>query len=393
MNLEEAKTVFYRLGSVSFKSTSRGFKTNCPLTHKHARGDQDPSLQVFDGDPTICYCFSCKWKGKLYYLAKESGKASSELLDYIDGAEGRDLMKRASNLPSYENIPSSSRYLSRADQIRSRAMMSSTCGIGGPNVTSDGSTGNVSDEEKAKLLGWVDYAYPAYLIKRGILQDTAKAWLVGFDAEGYMGIRTGQKNNWSTVRSQYHFSIGEGITFPVCREDGEIVGWSRRTIHSTKSKSTVKKWKDGLDLFVVRGSPKYYHKPGWKKDKYLYGMHKIDIQKSDIGIVTEGFFDVLNQYQHGIVNVLAGMGSDLSDVQLRFLIKKFKRIVLFPDGDKAGLESAIKVFHKLKDHVTVKICGWIDGKDPGDYDKVTSFELLKKIYMSSVKGVSREQGR
>jgi len=53
-------------------------------------------------------------------------------------------------------------------------------------------------------------------------------------------------------------------------------------------------------------------------------------------IVVEGFFDAAKVWQAGHRNVVALMGSSLSDVQSGLLHKHFRSAVLMLDGDAAG---------------------------------------------------------
>lgn len=379
MNADEARYVMTQLGASRFKVNGKGFMTNCPLApSQHQSGvDKNPSLQVFcDKDPTVCFCFSCKFRGVLYKLASVCG-ASTSLLEYIDGAEGNDIYKRAKHLPDYDNIPNSFKYVNKQVILKNRELMNEAFKAGGwyfygrPSLKE---LQRVSEEEKDRLNRWINQPHPPYLAQRGILQETINQWGIGYDPEGIVGKRQTKTKNGEWAK--YIFSNGERIVFTIKNDRGEIVGWSKRTIHAAISKRFYKKAYQDQDVFVVRGDPKYYHMPGFKKDNYFYGMDKINLEASKTAVIVEGFMDVLSLYQAGVPNALACMGSSISDTQIRFLIDKFDKVCIFPDGDKAGLILAEQAFGMLSPYMTVKICGWIDGKDPGDFKDINDIKGL-----------------
>jgi DNA primase len=360
--------------------------TNCPLSSNHDKGsDRHPSLIVFcEKDPTICFCHSCKYKGSLYNLAKTAG-ASHDVLEYIDGAEGKDIFKRAKHLPRYDVIPDALRHLDRRvimknDAIRNR--MKNGEGwyfYGRPGIDEY----RLTDDQKNEIDRWIACPTPSYFIERGVTQDQIKKWTLGFDPQGIVGdIRSSKTADGS--RSEFFYSHGERVVFVVKSEKGEAVGWSKRSIHQKEEKFWVKSGFRGKNVFVVRGEPKYYHCPGFQRDYYLYGMHLIDAHRSKTAIIVEGFFDVLNIDRFGILNPLAVMGSSISEKQLRFLIDNFKNVIFLPDGDKAGIDFAKQGFDKLKPFVNVKIAGWIDGKDPGDYSEQDLRQLLSQRFQISL---------
>jgi len=389
MDLEEARIVLERLGSVKFKSTNRGFLTNCPLKDRHKNGDKNPSMNVFSGDPTICYCFSCKFKGKLFFLAKDAG-ASSDLLDYIDGAEGLDLIKRAGHLPDYETVPYAATMLSDKERKAQNRLRDIQRRGGWYYYAKEEKSAYLSNIQENELSGWLSNPYPAYLTERGITQATTEKWGIGYDDIGLVGLR--EKETEDGSRTKYFLSIGERVVFSIRDQSGKTVGWSKRTIHDEKRVQVIRKWKDDIDLVIIRGGNcKYYHMPGFDKKKYLYGMDLIDLERSRTCIAMEGFTDVLNLWQHGLPNVLGCMGGDFSDWQLSFMVRNFDRVVFFPDGDQAGLTTVETAFQKISGHVDVKIAGWIDKKDPDSYDAKTVYELLAKTHKKSVRSRNVEK--
>ena len=87
--------------------------------------------------------------------------------------------------------------------------------------------------------------------------------------------------------------------------------------------------------------PKYLNSPQtplFDKSSTLYGLDlaKKSIRNNDRAIIVEGYMDVLSAHQHGHANVVAGMGTALTEAQLKLLKRFTKNFVLALDADTAG---------------------------------------------------------
>lgn len=365
MRRDQARYVFEQLGSHKFIDNAKGFMTNCPIGHNHKGGfDRTPSMQVFDGDPTIAHCFGCKFKGKLFFLAKESGKSTDSLLGFIDGNEGWDSVSKAKNLPDYDEIPNAVRYASQ-ETLNMVKRGSRKMSASGDWFSYDNHVENFEqtifkvDEDQIKK--WQSAKFPEYLKKRGIKEQTYQAWRLGFDEDGINHEK--EKNG-----KKYIVNFGPRAMFVVYDEVGKVIGFSGRSIYSRENSPEFKIASNGLDMVILRGKPRYYHAMGWKKENSFFGTHMID-RRNKTAVVVEGPLDAISLWQVGVKNTLALFGSYLSDYQCDFLVNNFTRVVLMPDGDAPGLLCMEKAFEKLQGKITVKIAGWVDGKDPDDISK------------------------
>ncbi|MEA3350181.1 MAG: DNA primase, partial [Chloroflexota bacterium] len=95
------------------------------------------------------------------------------------------------------------------------------------------------------------------------------------------------------------------------------------------------------------GIPKYLNSPKtdiFDKGQILFGLDKARkaIRSKDQVVIVEGYMGVLAPHQHGYANVVATMGTALTDDHLR-LIKRFsRRIVLAMDSDAAGVKATLR---------------------------------------------------
>jgi DNA primase len=120
--------------------------------------------------------------------------------------------------------------------------------------------------------------------------------------------------------------------------------------------------------------PKYLHSR-FKRDRELYGQHKRT--ESRKGYLCEGFFQVIYLWQNGYMNALGRMGTHLSKQQIAKLVEWFDHLVVVPDGDKAGRDSAKRISESLSGRIaTVEVSGMPDKKDADSLEPSQLAELL-----------------
>jgi len=118
--------------------------------------------------------------------------------------------------------------------------------------------------------------------------------------------------------------------------------------------------------------PKYLNSPEhprFKKSRTLYGLHlaRPAIQKSKTAVIVEGYTDVIACHQRGVENVVATLGTALTDDHARLLARICERVVLVFDGDVAGQKAAdraVEVF--FESPIDVRIAVLPGGADPAE---------------------------
>lgn len=164
----------------------------------------------------------------------------------------------------------------------------------------DKSSRNIWDESDYEYL---HQGIPFYVKERGMTKQQCIDFEIGFDPD---------QNRMIFVVRDYHKNL---------------IGYSGRALSDEMK-------------------PKYKHYPGLTKESVLYGEDKInrDIKRA---YLVEGFFDVIFLHSRGVPNVLATMGTSLSDFQITKLKRWFNEIVFIPDGDIEGLKFAEEYARKL----------------------------------------------
>src|SRR5699024_4849092 len=110
----------------------------------------------------------------------------------------------------------------------------------------------------------------------------------------------------------------------------------------------------------------------FQKNKLLYNfdLAKRYIRKENEAVLFEGYMDVISAYQAGVKNVIATMGTALTESQAKRLKRYVNEVVICYDGDTAGQEASYKAANLLKKAgCNVKVSYLKEGTDPDSYIK------------------------
>jgi len=144
------------------------------------------------------------------------------------------------------------------------------------------------------------------------------------------------------------------LIIPIARETGAVVAFGGRA----------------LDAGQV---PKYLNSPEtpiYTKGRTVYGLHvtRDAIRKFDYCVLVEGYFDLAQVWQAGILPVVASSGTALTPVQARLLKRLTSKIVLNFDPDAAGQGAAARSSELLvAEGFQVNVLVLPDGADPDSY--------------------------
>ncbi|WP_217586730.1 DNA primase [Lentibacillus saliphilus] len=129
--------------------------------------------------------------------------------------------------------------------------------------------------------------------------------------------------------------------------------------------------------------PKYLNSPEselFQKGKMLFNfdLAKRDIRKHNQVVLFEGYMDVLSSYQANVRNVLATLGTSLTEHQAHLLKRYTDTVILCYDRDLAGLEGTYKAANLLREAgCQVKVAKMPDHMDPDDYIRAYGGEAFK----------------
>jgi DNA primase len=122
---------------------------------------------------------------------------------------------------------------------------------------------------------------------------------------------------------------------------------------------------------------KYKLPRGFCKSQELYNLHRISPVTKTV-ILVEGYWSVFHLHQLGIRNVVALMGTSLSQTQSILLGARFRRVMVFFDGDAAGRQGTDKAILSLSSRLWVKAIACPAGQQPDDLGLEALRDLLQK---------------
>ncbi len=161
----------------------------------------------------------------------------------------------------------------------------------------------------------------------------------------------------------YVDSFKNRIMFPIQSEQGGCVGFCSRSIDEQ-----MPKYLNSKESFI------------FKKSELLYGLNfsKKEIQKQSSVLVVEGFMDFITLYGNGIQNVVACMGTALSEACILRLNELSSEIILGLDSDEAG-KRAIDRINKLmlKNGIIPYSISYSPYKDADEFIQKTENGTLK----------------
>ncbi len=137
-------------------------------------------------------------------------------------------------------------------------------------------------------------------------------------------------------------------------------------------------------------TPKYLNSPEspiFRKRKELFGLplaKRFLTQEEGRILVVEGYFDFLRVYFNGIKNVVATLGTALTEDHVRILKRFVPEVVVVFDGDRAGESAALRgveVF--LEGEMSVKVATLPSGKDPDSLIGASGVEEFKKLLLEA----------
>lgn len=180
-----------------------------------------------------------------------------------------------------------------------------------------------------------------------------------------------QSHSHNPHQSQYYDRFRDRITFPIRDSRGRILGFGGRILGNEQ--------------------PKYLNSPEspvFSKGHEVYGLYEARQKNSKLThlIVVEGYIDVLCLSQFGIDNVVATLGTALTEHHLKLLFRQVSELYFCFDGDTAGKAAAHKAMKNCLPHMKegrrVKFIFLPNGEDPDSFvrrqGKAAFLNLIQK---------------
>ena len=281
--------------------------------------EKTPSFTVSE-DKQICHCFGCKKGGNVFQFTQEIKdisftEAVKELGERVNIEVETD--QSASGQDDTHQVASEDLQMIEMHELMQEyyhyALKKTVEGEAALTYLKErGFTDALIDARK------IGYAPKNSHFCHDFLQKKGYDIQLAYEA----GLLSRNEENFS-----YYDRFRDRVMFPLMNAQGRTVGYSGRT--------------------YTNQEPKYLNSPEtpiFQKRRLLYNVDKArkSIRKNDEIILLEGFMDVIKVDQAGIKQVVASMGTQISQEHIAFIKKLTSNVTLMFDGDFAGSEATLK---------------------------------------------------
>ena len=186
-----------------------------------------------------------------------------------------------------------------------------------------------------------------YLHGRGVTDETIEAFGLGYAPQDWENATTYFKSTGYTEEDLKEAGLVSERNAKGTQSDGGVYDRFRHRMMIPIRDRGGRMVGFGARTLEPDGVPKYLNSPQtglFDKGKTLYGLDKAGraIRDEDRVIIVEGYMGVILPHQYGFSNVVATMGTALTDDHLRQLKRYTKRIVLAMDSDAAGTMATLR---------------------------------------------------
>ncbi len=226
-----------------------------------------------------------------------------------------------------------------------------------------------------------------YLASRGFSKETIQTWRIGWAPESWDGLlnfllksakEQTQKDKVVTYAHQaglakakesdapgggrrYYDLFRGRVMFPILDSQRRPVAFGGRLLQEKPE-----------------AGGKYINSPEgrlFEKRKVLFGLSQAskEIALSGTAVVVEGYVDVIMSHQYGVKNVIATLGTALTEqhaAQLRNYVRGKGKVIAFFDADAAGRNATARALDVFMEHdVPLAVAPVLDGdaKDAGEF--------------------------
>ena len=316
---------------VILKRSGRNFFGLCPF-HK----EKSPSFSV-SPDKQIFHCFGCGVGGNVIHFVSK-----------IENLDFKDTLELLANRANIE-LPT----LSNSEDDKKAMLKAKVYQI---------------NEEAAKFYHENLYKLTSkqaqeYIKKRKLDNRTLKSFLIGYSGnfdELYRLLKSKGFKEEEILASSLVNKTDDGkyidrfrkrLMFPIQDTRGRVIAFGGRVLDDSK--------------------PKYINSPEnivYSKGKQLFGLNVAKKGDTKRLIIVEGYMDAISLYQRGITNVVASLGTALTEQQGWLLRKNCEQVIIGYDADGAGQAATLRGLEILQNMgCDMRILQIYGAKDPDEF--------------------------
>jgi len=330
----------------SLKKAGRNHKACCPF-----HNEKTPSF-VVNPERQTWHCFgACSEGGDLFTFAQK-----------INGWDFKEALQELAQEAGVQLRQQTPQQQTRSDELeRLRGLLASAAEMYQKQLLHPGA--------KA-VLGYVRN-------KRGLTPETIETFQFGYAPDSWNFILQGlgalghsedeiidvglaARNENGRVYDRFR----NRLMIPIRDERGRVVGFGGRALSADDP-------------------AKYINSPStalFDKSRLLFGLDsaKGTIRETGAAVVVEGYMDVIQAHQAGYRNVVAQMGTAMTEAQVRRLAPRYaRRIVMALDADEAGQSATRRSLEVARQtlqrdfagrlSIDIRVLQVPSGKDPDDF--------------------------
>ena len=297
---------------VNLKRSGRSFFGLCPF-----HSEKSPSFAV-SPDRQIFHCFGCGVGGNVFHFITK--------IENVGFKEAVEILANRANitLPTIDDGQDNkiAHLKSRVYEINKQAAQFYHENLYKP-------TAKIAQE---------------YIKKRKLDNNTLKTFLIGYSCnfnELYKYLKsqgfTEEEILASTLvnkneKGEFIDRFRKRLMFPIQDERGRVIAFGGRILEDSKIQNVK--------------MPKYINSSEnivYSKGRHLFGLYAAKKkQKIDKIIIVEGYMDCISLHQRGISNVVASLGTALTEAQGRLLRNNSNQVIIGYDADGAGQAATLR---------------------------------------------------
>ena len=336
---------------VTLKRKGRNFFGICPF-----HNEKSPSFSV-SPDKQIFHCFGCGVGGNVFHFVSKM-----ENISFIESVQL--LAERA----GIELPKSSSAEDERLSNLKAKVYEVNKAAAQFYHETLYKPTSKIAQE---------------YIKKRKLDNNTLKAFLIGYAGENnelYNFLKSkgfGEEEMLASSligkaeNGRFYDKFKRRIMFPIQDVRNRVIAFGGRVLDDSK--------------------PKYINSPEnivYSKGRNLFGLNVARSMQAGMLkriLIVEGYMDVISLHQRGVTNVVASLGTALTDAQGRLLRKNSEQVILGYDADGAGQTAIMRGMDILKNMgVDIRVLQISGAKDPDEFIIKYGPEKFKKCMDSAI---------
>ena len=304
---------------VTLKRSGRNFFGLCPF-HK----EKSPSFSV-SPDKQIFHCFGCGVGGNvIHFISKIENISFTETMELLANRAGITLP----TLDNYEN-DKDAKLKSRVYDINSI----------------------VAEFYHQNLYKPTSRTAQEYVKKRKLDNKTLKAFQIGYSGNFDEVYKLASCLVAKSKNGGFIDKFRNRLMFPIKDVRDRVIAFGGRVLDDTK--------------------PKYINSPEnivYSKGRHLFGLNVAKRGDCKKILIVEGYMDVISLYQRGITNVVASLGTAMTEAQGRLLRRSCEQVILGYDADGAGQAAILRGLDILQNlGCDIRVLQIQGAKDPDEF--------------------------